>query len=60
MLQSRSVRTRARLTSYDKLFRLRIGVVTRLRDYYRTNAVYVVASPRGETANNKTGGRARI
>lgn len=57
MLQPRSVRTRALLTSYDKLFRLRIGVVTRLRDYYRTN---VVASPRGETADNETGERADL
>jgi len=45
----------ARLTSYDKLFRLRIGVVTWLRDYYWTNVMYVVASPRRKTADNKTG-----
>lgn len=44
---------RARVTSYDKLFRLRIGVVTRLRDYYCTDALCVVAASRGKTADNK-------
>lgn len=44
---------RARVTSYDKLFRLRIGVVTRLRDYYRTDAICVVTALRGKTADKK-------
>jgi len=43
----------ARVTSYDKLFRLRIGVVTRLRDYCRTDTICVVAASRGKTADNK-------
>lgn len=44
---------RARVTSYDKLFRLRIGVVTRLRNYYRIDTICVVAASRDKTADNK-------